>query len=370
MNTRNLVNDERFMRRALSLAAHGRGKVHPNPLVGAVLVKQGRIIGEGAHEFFGGPHAEVSAISRASVSPKGATLYVTLEPCAHYGKTPPCVDMILRHGISRVVIASRDENPLVSGKGLRALRAAGVSVCEGLLRDQARRMNRDFNHWIKTHRPYVTAKIAQSLDGKIATKSGQSQWISGEESRKVFSQNLRADSDAILVGVGTVLADNPRLTVRLPGYRGRQPAKIVLDAKLRTPLGARLFQDTPRDGVIIIAGMRASAKQKAALQKKAIVITVPEAETGYVEWKSLLKALGAHGIVRLLIEGGGEVLGSAFKAHAVSEAYFVVAPKIIGSDRAIGSVRGEGFGRLGDAPTMKVEEVRRLGDDVLIHGVF
>ena len=236
------------MKRALNLARKGQGFVHPNPLVGAVLVKNNKIIGEGAHERFGGPHAEVNAIRRAAQSPAGATLYITLEPCAHTGKTPPCTDLILKSNIKRVVVGAKDPHPLVSGKGLRILRNKGVRVETGVLEKEAAAMNRDFNYWVRRKVPYVIAKVAQSLDGKIATKRGQSQWITGEEARR-YGHGLRAASDAILVGVNTILRDDPRLSVRLGKGRGainRAPTKVILDSRLRTPLRARIFsKDSP-----------------------------------------------------------------------------------------------------------------------------
>lgn len=355
------------MKRALTLAMKGQGFVHPNPLVGAVLVKNNKIIGEGAHERFGGPHAEVNAIRRAAQSPAGATLYITLEPCAHTGKTPPCTDLILKSGIKRVVAGANDPNPLVSGKGLRILSKKGVKVTAGIMRKEAEALNKDFNHWIRAKTPYVVAKTAQSLDGKIATKSGQSQWITGPEARR-YGQRLRAACDAILVGVNTILRDDPLLSVR-QGKGAPQPLKIVLDSRLKTPPRARIFsKESP--GNVILAVTRKAPRNKGRLFRGKAEILVVKEKGGKVDFTALLKSLGKRGVVSVLIEGGGEVIGEAFSSKVVNEVYFFIAPKIIGGRTAIPSVGGAGVSSLKDAAAIWNLEVRPVGKDLLAHGVL
>ncbi|MGH7198748.1 MAG: bifunctional diaminohydroxyphosphoribosylaminopyrimidine deaminase/5-amino-6-(5-phosphoribosylamino)uracil reductase RibD [Candidatus Omnitrophota bacterium] len=345
-----------FMRRALELAKRGEGSVHPNPMVGAVLVKNNRVIGEGAHERFGGPHAEANALRKAGSGASGATLYVTLEPCAHFGKTPPCVDLILRHKIKKVVVAARDPNPLVSGKGLRKLRKAGVRVETGVLEAEAERMNRAYGHWIRKKTPYVIVKVAQSLDGRITARPGQPRWITGGEARK-FSHGLRAASDAVLVGVNTVLKDDPRLNVRF-GHRGRAPLKIVLDSGLRTPPDARIFSSQKKP--ILAVTRKAPLGRFARYKHKAEILSVPE-RGGRVDLKALLKLLGRRGVVQLMIEGGGEVIREAFARNVVNEVYLFIAPSVLGGRHEAGPVN---LSRIRDF------QVSAVGKDLLIHGVL
>ena len=358
-----------FMRRAIALARRGEGRVHPNPLVGAVLVKAGRIIGEGAHQKFGGLHAEVFAIQKSGQKAKGATLYVTLEPCSHYGKTGPCADLILESGIKKVVIAARDKNPLVNGRGIRKLKKAGVRVVEGVLEKEAAALNRDFNHWVRHKVPYGVIKVAQSLDGKIATKTGESRWITGKEARE-FSQTLRASSDAILVGVNTVLKDNPSLSVRngrKTNGSSKTPFKVVLDSFLRTPLNANIFSNKSKGPVIIAASHRANKNRLSSLRKKAQVLVLPE-KKGRVDLRLLFKELARRGIVKVLIEGGGAAIADILDKRLARELYWFVAPKIIGGKNAVHSVAGEGVGSLQKAVALQSASVRPVGKDFLIHG--
>jgi len=344
-----VLQDKRFMARALRLALRGRGRVHPNPHVGAVLVKRGRVIGEGAHLFFGGPHAEVNAIRRARGNPEGGTLYVTLEPCVHFGKTPPCTALILEMKIKKVVVAAKDPNPRVSGKGLRVLRRAGVEVLTGVMEQEALELNKDFNHWIRTKRPYVITKIAQSLDGKTAAAAGQPKWITGETSRK-FTHRLRASCDAILVGVNTLLKDDPLLNVRW-GNKKIQPARIVLDSRLRCRPGARIF--SKKSGRVILAVTKKAPKKKFRLFRQKAEVLIVKEKNGQVDLKALLKILGQRRIVSILVEGGSTVLGSFFTEKLVQEAYFFIAPKIIGGKGAV---------------VLKRTELVGLGEDWLIRG--
>lgn len=337
------------MRRALLLARRGIGKVHPNPLVGAVLVHQGKIIGEGAHEQFGGPHAEVAALARWDKAPLGSTLYSTLEPCAHFGKTPPCVNRIIDCGVSKVVLGAYDANPRVCRKGARALRRAGVKVEAGILEYQARQLNKDFDHWIRYKTPYGVMKLAVSLDGKITKARGK--WITGKAAR-LAAHELRLESDAILVGVHTVLKDNPRLNVRLKGAKS-QPLKIVLDSRLRTPLNARLFSG---GGVLVATTGRAPKNKIKKMSLIAEVLVLPE-KAGGVSIAALLKELGKMGIVRLLVEGGALTARSFIRAGAVQEAVYFVAPIVAGAGQIA-------------APLIPLKNpaIRVVGRDLMIRG--
>ncbi len=360
-------DDFHFMSKALRLAKRGVGKVHPNPLVGAVLVKNNRIIGQGAHRKFGGPHAEREAILNAKERVAAATLYVTLEPCAHFGKTPPCADFILKNKIKKVVVAARDPNPLVNGRGLGLLKKKGVRVVTGVMEKEATRLNRDFNHWIRKKMPYVTVKIAQSLDGKIATKHGESRWITGDAARR-FGHRLRAFSDAVLVGANTVQNDDPLLSVRTAGP-GRQPLKIILDSYLRVSPKARLFSKESPGPVMIAVTRKATVRRKSLFRGKAEIVECRE-KNGKVDLGSLFRFLGRRGIVNLLVEGGGETVGGVLSEKLAHEVYFFVAPLIIGGKNAVTSVGGEGISLLRDAVKIKDLEVRRIGRDFMLHGTF
>ncbi|HTL70744.1 MAG TPA: bifunctional diaminohydroxyphosphoribosylaminopyrimidine deaminase/5-amino-6-(5-phosphoribosylamino)uracil reductase RibD [Candidatus Eisenbacteria bacterium] len=359
-----------FMERALELARRGAGRVHPNPMVGAVVVKGGRIIAEGAHLEFGGPHAEAHALRRAGAAARGATLYVTLEPCPHTGKTPPCTDLLIEKKIREVVVAASDPNPIVSGKGLRRLKRAGVRVRAGVMAAEASRMNRAYERRIKTGMPYAVVKVAQSVDGKIATRSGRSRWISGEPSRD-FVHRLRAASDAVLVGVNTVLRDDPRLSARGAAAAGspavgRQPLKVVVDSALRTPPGSRLFSD---GRTLIAVTPKADRSRFSRFKGKAEILVLP-GKKGRVDLSLLFRELARRGVTQILVEGGGEVIADAFAGRLVQEAYFITAPILIGGDRAPGSVRGAGVDDLRKAVRFRDWQAARLGDDLVWHGTI
>ncbi len=364
-----IPKDILFMQKALELAKRGEGCVHPNPLVGAVIVKHGVVIGQAHHERFGGPHAEARAIQNCRENPKGATLYVTLEPCSHVGKTPPCSDAVIRSGVKRVVIGAKDQNPLVNGRGIRRLKNAGIQVSVGILEKEASDLNADFNRWVRDRMPYAVIKLAQSLDGKIATKTGESRWISGQKARD-FSQALRASSDAILVGVNTLLTDDPALNVRngMEKKKGfKAPFKVVLDSFLRTPLDAKIFSEKTRGPVILATTRRAKKKRLALLRKKAQVLILP-GKKGRVDLELLFRELARRGIVRVLVEGGGEVTADILGRKLAQEITWFVAPRIIGGRRAVASVGGEGVGSLKDSVTVHHLTVRPVGGDLLIHG--
>ncbi|NPA15500.1 MAG: bifunctional diaminohydroxyphosphoribosylaminopyrimidine deaminase/5-amino-6-(5-phosphoribosylamino)uracil reductase RibD [Deferribacteres bacterium] len=354
-----MTQDEKYMSRAIRLARKGAGWVSPNPMVGAVIVDEnGRIVSEGFHERFGGPHAERVALEKLNFNAKGCTLYVNLEPCCHYGKTPPCTQAIIKSGIKRVVVGMADPNPLVSGRGIEILRNHGIEVVVGVLEERCRELNRAFIKWITRKIPYVTLKWAQSLDGKIATKTGDSRWISSEKALK-FAHRLRALHDAVLVGKRTVEKDDPMLNVRL--VRGRDPLRVVLDADLSLPPDRKVFSVPPETVVFTASGSK--EKEERLKEKGVEVIRIPESE-GKLSIKEVLKTLGERGITSLLVEGGSQTHASFIKEGLYDEIQAVVAPKIIGSGIEAAGI--EGINRVEDAVKLRLLSARRLGEDVVI----
>jgi diaminohydroxyphosphoribosylaminopyrimidine deaminase/5-amino-6-(5-phosphoribosylamino)uracil reductase len=356
--------DAHWMHRALRLAARGRGSTSPNPMVGAMVVKRGRLVGEGYHRKLGGPHAEVRAISAAGAGARGATLYVTLEPCCHYGRTPPCTDAIIEAGLSRVVAACLDPFPRVNGRGVRALRAAGIAVDVGVLEAEARQLNGPYFKHTTTGLPWVTLKAALSLDGKIATEAGESKWITGERAR-TEAHRLRAVHDAVLVGVGTVLADDPRLTCRK--VRGGCPLRAIVDSRARTPATAAVLTADERPPIIAVT-RRAPARRVRRLKRAGAEVWTVASQGGRVHLKTFLGRLGKRGVQSVLLEGGGTVAAAALADGLVDRVYFFVAPRIIGGAQSPTAVDGVGVSRLADAWRITSARVRRLGDDVLITG--
>lgn len=357
-------NDEHFMQMALQLARKGMGYVSPNPLVGAVIVKGDRIIGSGYHKRYGDHHAEVNAIRNAREDIAGATLYVTLEPCCHEGKTPPCVDSIVRNKIARVVIGAVDSNPLVCSEGINYLRRCGIEVKTGVLENECRRMNETFFHYMETGRPFITVKYAQTLDGRIATSTGNSQWISAERARRLAHQ-LRARHDAVLVGAGTVIKDNPELTVRL--VRGRNPLRIIVDANLRIPLDAKILQNIAQAKTIVATTKdEASALSKKIAATGAEIITVAADKNGNVDLAKLFKALGLRGISSVLVEGGAQIITSLLKDNLADRLLIIIAPKIIGKGiEAIGDLQ---IRDMESAKILSIQKVKKIGPDLLIDG--
>lgn len=367
------------MKLALRLAAKGAGWVSPNPMVGAVVVQDGQIVGRGYHRAYGLPHAEVEALKRAGAAARGADLFVSLEPCNHQGQTPPCTQAVLNAGIRRVVIATRDPNPRVNGGGAEFLQKQGLQVEIGLLAAAARRLNAAWFKWVATGLPFVIAKAACSLDGKIATAGGESQWLTGEKAR-AYGHQLRHQVDAILVGVGTVIADDPQLTTRL-GKRTtenrkqktenspRDPIRIVLDSRLRMSLEARLLHlDSPAPTWIACTPAAPKDQIKALQDLGAEVLVMPAAANGMVALPPLLQELGRRQVQSLLVEGGGETLGSFFDQRLVDQFYFFYAPKILGGKTAPGMLAGAGVKHLGNALQAKDLSVRKLGPDLLVTG--
>ena len=358
------------MRRALGLARRGRGVVEPNPTVGAVIVREGQVIGEGWHKAFGGPHAEVEAIAAARSArhdPAGATVYVTLEPCCHEGKTPPCTEAIAAAKIARVVAAMEDPDPQVAGGGLAALRAAGVEVTCGVLEAQARELLAAYVKLRTTGRPWVICKWAQSLDGRIATFTGDSKWISGEASRRRVHE-LRGRCDGICVGVGTVRADDPLLTNR--SGRGRQPARVVLDESLETPLDCKLLASTDVSPVIVVARQEADASAGEALTATGAEVLARPAAPGGVELGALLDELGRRQWTYLLVEGGRGVLGSFIAQGLADELLVFVAPRLIGGARSLGPVDWGDVESVEQAMALPAPQVEQIGPDVLLRYVL
>ncbi len=363
--------DALYMQMALIEARKGQGLTYPNPCVGAVVVRDGRVVGKGWHRRAGTPHAEIHALRAAGKSAAGATLYVTLEPCNHQGRTPPCSESIIAAGLKRVVFALADSNP-VAGGGATRLARAGIEVVGGVLAAESSRLNRPFIKRVSSGRPWVLLKAAVSLDGRIATASGHSQWITGEAARGC-AHRLRSQSDAILVGIGTVLADDPSLTTRLPGGRGRDPLRVVLDSRLQTPATAKMLnQDSPAATWIFCAPEADGARAQALQAAGARIIPVArrsEHEGGFLDLALVLEELGRHEITALLVEGGGRVHASFLGRNLADEAAFFVAPLIIGGE-GLPVVGLLGHDRIEQAPRLREVRCRRLGSDTLIRGIF
>ena len=363
----NVKADVAYMKLALALAARGAGWVSPNPMVGAVLVRAGEIVSRGYHRRAGLPHAEVEALRAAGARARGADRYVTLEPCNHQGRTPPCTRAILEAGVRRVIIAARDPNPYVAGGGGEYLASRGVSVETGLLAAEAQRLNEAWFHWVNTGRPWVIAKAACSLDGKIATATGESQWITGEAAR-LWGHRWRHRVDAIVAGINTVLADDPQLTTRLPRGRGKDPIRVVLDSRLRLPEQARLLHLDSAAPTWVACTEQAPAAKIRFLERLGAEVLVLPVESGRVSLTALLQLLGARQVQSLLVEGGAEVLGSFFDQKLVRMFHFFYAPKFLGGRSAPGVLGGQGVSRLNDAPQASRLTIRRLGADLLVSG--
>lgn len=351
------------MQRALELAERGRGYVEPNPLVGAVIVRDGQVVGEGWHQRYGEAHAEVNALAQAGAAARGASLYVTLEPCCHHGKTPPCTDALLAAGIARVVMAMSDPFPQVAGQGLQKLVAAGVAVEVGLGQKEAERLNAPYLKLLRTGRPYVHAKWAMTLDGKIATRTGDSKWISGEAARQKVHA-LRGRMDAIIVGIGTVLADDPLLTARPPG--ARTPTRIVLDSHGRMPSDCQLAR-TAREVSVLIVSTETTETAARFGQLGCETLLVP-AEAGRSQLTALLDELGRRRMTNILVEGGSAVLGSFLDAGAIDEVHVFVAPKLAGGTTARAPIAGQGVDKIAAALTLREWHTEMIDQDIYIHG--
>lgn len=360
--------EEQFMKRAIELAKQGAGWTAPNPLVGAVVVKNGRVIGEGYHRKYGELHAERNALAACTENPAGATLYVTLEPCCHYGKTPPCTEIIIEKKIAKVVIGSRDPNPKVAGKGARILREHGIEVVEDYMREACDALNPVFFHYITTKTPYVVLKFAMTLDGKIATRTGASKWITGEAARNHVHQ-LRGRYAGILAGIGTVLADDPMLNCRIDG--AHQPLRIILDSHLRIPMGSRLVRSAKEYPLLIVCNESTRDREEGTnrIQKLeeagAKVWTLPE-KNGHPDLNVLMQRLGEEKIDSVLIEGGGTVNEAALKAHIVHRVYAYIAPKIFGGEDAKTPVEGSGIRLPQECAKLRLAKITVLLNDMLL----
>ena len=367
--------EEKYMRRAIKLAKKGGGHVNPNPLVGAVIVRDGEIIGEGYHECYGQLHAERNAIANAKKrgnSLEGSTIYVTLEPCCHYGKTPPCTEAIIEEKIARVVVGSDDPNPLVSGKGFQMLREKGIEVIPHFLKEECDAMNHVFFHYIRTGTPYVAMKYAMTMDGKIACYTGDSKWVTGEESR-AHVQTLRNHYKGIMAGIGTVLADDPMLNCRIEG--GRDPIRIIADSHLRIPMDSQLVRTAGQQPLIVTCLPDADEEKAAQLQEKGVeVLRIPgvttaditEEQKEVISLPVLMKELGARKIDGILLEGGGQLNESALQAGIVDRIYCYIAPKIFGGAQAKTPVEGQGLTRAADAWQFKRIGMQEFGQDILL----
>ena len=363
--------DEKYMRLALQLAKRGKGKTSPNPMVGALVVRGKTIVGRGYHHRAGEAHAEILALREAGSSAQGATLYLNLEPCDHYGKTPPCSRAILKAGIKRVVAGMKDPNPLVAGRGFRRLRKAGIRVDVGILEKECQELNAPFRKFITTGKPFVFLKMAASLDGKIATRTGHSRWITTEVSRN-YVHHLRQNVDAVMVGIGTVLKDDPLLTVRVPEIkRPQHPLRIVVDSRLRIPLACRLVRTAGQFPTLVATTPAASSsKIKRLMRAQVRVWVLANDASGRVKLKTLMTRLGRRDTVSILLEGGPTLNFSALRERLVDRLLIFLAAKIIGGQKAPSMIGGEGVPRIQNARPVRILNVRRLGSDLLIEGAM
>lgn len=359
------MQDEDYMRVALQMARNAEGRTSPNPLVGAVIVRDGRIVATGWHRKAGTPHAEIHALNMAGALAKGATMYVTLEPCAHYGRTGPCAKAVAAAGIRRVVIAMKDPNPLVAGKGIQILEEAGIDVTCGVLEQEAIRLNEVFLKWIMGKMPFVVLKTAMTLDGKIATSTGESQWITNETSRRRVHE-WRDIYDAILVGIGTVLKDDPSLTARIPGRESRNPVRIIVDSQARTPLSAKVVTDGQARTILAVTE-QAPIERVEALKKAGVEI-LTAGKGPHVDLKDMLAQLGGQDISSVFVEGGGRVNFSLLEAGLVDKVHVFLAPKIVGGSEALTPVEGKGFAKLRDAVELERMTTESMNGDILMTG--
>ncbi len=361
-----------FMTLALRLAAKGRGKTSPNPMVGALVVKNGRIVGRGYHHGSGQPHAEILALNQAGPRANGATLYVTLEPCCHLLKrTPPCAPVVIQSGVRQVVVAMVDPNPSVKGRGLAALRRAGMTVATGIAQEEAAQLNRAYLHWVRTGRPYVILKAGMTLDGKVATAKGESKWITGPRARQE-AHRLRSQVDAVVIGVGTVLKDDPSLTARLSDrplkLAPKQPLRVVLDSKLRTPLTARICAKQDQAKTLIVTTSRASQLRRRPFDRAGVEILSLSTKNGHVSLPALMTVLGKRGITSVLIEGGSTVNAAVLREKLVNHVVLYLAPILMGGQDAKAVIGGHSPKRLAQALALRHVTVRRIGNDVVVEG--
>lgn len=361
-----MTEDQKYMKRAIALAKKGMGWVNPNPMVGAVIVKNGRIIGEGYHAYFGAPHAEVAALGNAIENVRGATLYVTMEPCSHHGKTPPCTDPIIKSGIKRIVVGMEDPNPLVNGKGIKILTDAGIYVTSGTEEETILKMNEIFRKYIVTGKPFCTLKTAMTLDGKIATVENASKWISCEASRKQVHE-LRQQYSAVMVGINTVLYDDPLLNARRTGKTSKDPLKVIVDTSGKIPVDANVLKLNPQ--LVILATTREiDKKKKLELGRLGVQVLECRQKNNEVDLRDLMASLGMMGIDSILLEGGSTIAFSALKDRIVDKVVSFIAPKIIGGVDAPSPVGGSGLATMEDAIGLTDWSYRKIGTDIMVEG--
>jgi len=361
------MKEEIFMEQAIRLAKKALGRTSPNPMVGAVIVKDSQVLSTGFHRKAGEPHAEIDALRKAGSEARGADLYVNLEPCNHVGRTGPCTKAIIDSGIKKVVIGMEDPNPLVSGKGIRELKENGIEVKVGVLEERCKKLNEMFVKYIVTKTPFIILKVAASLDGKVATKNGESRWITGQRARYLVHK-LRDRVDAVMVGIGTVLKDDPLLTTRLKGGRGKDAIRIVVDSSLRIPLQANIINTASKARTIVATTDRASSDKIARLKEKGVEVLVVSSRKNRVDLNELAVELGKREIMSVLLEGGPRLSASALEAGIVDKALFFYAPKIIGGEDAPGIVAGEGVDSLAKAILLEDIKIKKLGEDFLVEG--
>ncbi len=361
------MNNEVYMNQVIDLALKGKGKASPNPIVGAIIVRDSVVVGRGYHKRAGDPHAEINTLRDAGESAKGGTLYVNLEPCCHYGKTPPCTSAIIKSGIERVVVGMRDPNILVSGKGIEELRGAGIHIEVGVLEERCREINEIYAKYITIKRPFVIMKVASSLDGKIATHTGESRWITSKSSREVVHR-IRGEVDAIMVGLGTVIKDDPQLTVRLGENGTKDPKRIILDSLLKISLKAKVLTMDSRSDSIIVTTEKGDPERIKKLEGMGVKVLIVDKKDQRIDLDKLMTRLGEMEVASLLIEGGSEVYASALEAGIVDKVILFLAPKIIGGVNAPGVVGGRGIDSLCDAISLKDIHIQQIGDDVMIEG--
>lgn len=359
--------ESQYMERALTLAKLGWGKTRPNPLVGAVIVKEGKIIAEGYHHYFGGDHAEVDALKKIEFAAEGATMYVSLEPCSHYGKTPPCVEAIIKSKVKKVVVALQDPNPQVAGKGIKILRENGIEVISGVLEEEARKLNEIFIKYITTSKPFCILKTAMTLDGKIATYSRDSKWITEEDARE-YVHHIRDRVAGIMVGISTVLADDPQLNTRIPDREVSQPARIIVDSKLRIPLDSKVVKTAKQQPTLVATTYKASKEKIEELAEAGVEILLVEEEKEKVSLEDLMLRLGKRKIDSILLEGGGTLNYSALEAGIVDKVMSFISPKIIGGRDAITPVEGTGKYLIKEAFIVEDIALQKFEKDILIEG--
>jgi diaminohydroxyphosphoribosylaminopyrimidine deaminase/5-amino-6-(5-phosphoribosylamino)uracil reductase len=360
--------DMAFLEMAYSLAEKAKGWANPNPYVGAVVAKKGAIIGTGYHKKPGKPHAEAIALQRAGSQAKGSTVYITLEPCVHWGRTPPCVDHLIRSEIKRAVISSYDPNPIVCQKGIQKMREAGIDVSVGLLQEKNAALNEVYNKYIRSRIPFLTAKVAASLDGKMATGSRQSHWITSRPTRQ-YVHLLRGEHEAIMVGINTILQDNPRLTIRHPLWKKKRILRVIIDSQLRFSAGAKILETLERGKILIFTCRSSLSKKAEALKKRGVeVVSLPGNPDGRVDLKKVLIWMGQKEISSVMVEGGSQLLTSLLEQKLIDKIYITLSSKLIGGAKALTFFEGEGFSSITSALRVKKTKCHQLGEDFILEG--